>query len=54
MKTDLTDLIRLASLSGRIPAEIPDHYVQHVLATHRIACKLPVSHRKPVPLVIHL
>lgn len=49
--TPLADLIRLAEHSnGRIPAEIPHHYVQWALAVHRhkrIVTSLDYTIRKP-------
>lgn len=46
MTTALSDLMRLAAPSGRIPASIPDHYVRHAQAEHRIATRARIASRQ--------
>lgn len=45
MQSAFSYLMRLAAPAGRIPAEIPDHYVRHARAYHRAATLQRIANR---------
>ncbi len=53
MKTAFTDVIKLSARTGRIPEEIPYHYLVHVYAIHRNNKAAP-RHYVSTPMVIKL
>ena len=50
----LKDIIRLSARAGKIPAEIPSHYVKHCIALHREGQNRPKEKFQNTPMVIRL
>ena len=40
-----TDVLRLTNKAGKVPAEIPDHYLDQVRAEHRRATLARIANR---------